>query len=374
MTRSSSKLSLTLLASALALMLAPAAFAQSSPVQGTFTIQGYTDGTTYYPPLLSLDKDATTGTPGFSITYTEDGSGNGTFVQFLDKLNAQWQWQTTGSGGTFLQMAMDGNSVLRLYDPSTQNPVIVIDPNATTPSIKINGYALVAAGADGRISMSNISTTSPTQMNVIAGPINIGTSSTAANGASTVQIVTTAAASGIPSQGVVITNPSANASNPDFGMVLQTRENSAYIGLTNCAGVLGFGNPAFGPNLTLDFANVGSLNQVPIIAMRSSADNFWIPGGKSGSAIVVAAGDAVLALAANELTDNTHSGINLGRGMLFRSYSNTTTTGRGFNFKFDTATASSGLAGFVHTQWSVADSPVMTLTPAGNLGVGTAAP
>jgi hypothetical protein len=128
-------------------------YAQSSSntVQDTFSIQG-TTGTPYNWPTLILDKSSSDSS-GISLSYSEDGSGNGSGISFLNKSSGQWQWQIlpqtpTSQYPSQLQMTLDANNKLTLYDLSspTPNAVIVLDPHGSNPGITVNGQSVALAG------------------------------------------------------------------------------------------------------------------------------------------------------------------------------------------------------------------------------------
>ena len=123
--------------------------------------------------------------------------------------------------------------------------------------------------------------------------------------------------------------------------------------------------------MTLDFANVSGITNFPYyLQMQSIADGYWVPPTTTGSAIYSSGG--VLGLAADAIVDNTHMYVNVGRGLKFKSYTTTADLNRLFNFTFDTKGAAGDLVGFTHTIWSTAGATIMSLTPAGILGIGDA--
>lgn len=180
----------TLLLAAIILALARSGQAQT-PVQGTsLTIQGYTDGSSVYnEPIISLEKDNTSGAPYVSLSYVETG-GVGNFLQFLGKTGAQWQWQTLGSSAPRLQMQLDANNILTLLDPNSANTIVLHPGTDANSGIYWNGNRLatvsemvplvnngLTVGSNGKV---GIGTSNPGQQLTITGNFEIPTTTATA--------------------------------------------------------------------------------------------------------------------------------------------------------------------------------------------------
>lgn len=396
---------------------------------GTVTSVNASGGTTGL--TFSGGPITTTGTLTLAGTLAVANGGTGSATQnFVDLTTAQtvagaktWTSTPTFSNATYSALFTGGNVGIGTTTPlgkfdvsgaSTSTNLVAFDStrsisviNTNTTANNAQGIVLRSQSTNGTIQsgvkllgvntartvtglttdfaiLTNTDGTITEKMRVTSGG-NVGINTATASILSKLTVTGTGTgatatfitpASTATTQGLVITNPSTNSGNPDFGLVLQTRANAAYIGLNAGAGLLGFGNPAFGANLTLDFTNVSAIQNFPsTLQFTTIADGYWIPGGLNGSAIIVNSGDKTLTLAADQMTDNTHAFVGVGGGMKFKSYVSDSVGGnRGFNFMYDTNAAAASLTSYVHTRWSVAGTSIMTLTPTGRLGVGTTTP
>ena len=112
--------------------------ATDQTVSGDLTVTGTSD---FQGDSLTFGMRSDTSDPGIEMVYTD---GSTSILEFNASRSANiWKWQQNGGSALTLQMSLDENNALRLYDQSsTPEPRITLDPLGTSTfenSIVING-------------------------------------------------------------------------------------------------------------------------------------------------------------------------------------------------------------------------------------------
>lgn len=379
-------------------------FSQTTPIQGTLTIQGFSAESSYTAPILSLDRDAALNSPGYSLAYVDNGE-QGKVVNFLDKDGGVWEWKQMGSENPRLQMDLSAANVLRLADPNGVGLGIVLDPMSASPKITIGGLEVatlpsgvseflpagkgITLGANGNV---GIGTNSPSSLLSIVGSaaggpeidIQAATAQagdlmrfrdTAGN-----QLVSVFTSVGDKS-GLQLTS-SSRGYRRSSSIYIQPDEQNGFCDtiISGNGGRLYLGEPN-GYFWGVNFRNVVTIEDVPPILLKYQGNDSlwtsWFANGYGGSILKATDGDLVLSPGGGAWITTMQSDSQANPSAFrFKSYSNdgsVTASSYPYLYRFDSSKGLEMLDETVttHTRWDVAGIELMVLKTNGRVGIGT---